>query len=234
LSHLRSRARALHRVRDSHEGFAQSRAESVCRPSARSGKGTRVPGGSASYRSARSVSTPTRSGGATRPGRARRRVPIPRSSQSVGLHARPHGRADGGRVLAPTSVRPQNRWRTIPLGFRPARVAPTPSATPRSCRSPTSSERFATLAIARSSGPPLTFGRACRRAGRRFLFARQARPKLSVDGKGACARAKLAMSMARRRVGRRTWFRTSADVRVSQCPDYRESPMPRASTRGDR
>jgi hypothetical protein len=30
------------------------------------------------------------------------------------------------------------------------------------------------------------------------------------------------MSRARQRVGRRTWFRTSAGVRVSQCPDYRK------------
>lgn len=34
----------------------------------------------------------------------------------------------------------------------------------------------------------------------------------------------LAMSEAWQRVERRTWFRTSAGVRVSQCPDYTEKP----------
>jgi hypothetical protein len=43
-----------------------------------------------------------------------------------------------------------------------------------------------------------------------------------------------AMSIARQRVGRRAWLRTSVGVRVSQPPDYTESPMPRASTSGER
>ena len=41
------------------------------------------------------------------------------------------------------------------------------------------------------------------------------------------------MSRTWQRVGRRTWFRTRAGVAVSQCPDYTEGPMARASTRGD-